>query len=79
MSFRDYKKFDSVETAAVLNAIKLQGIRETNCRIVEDMYSGYKVWVIRHRWAWHMELIPIYFGPEAYGGYEPIVRLTGKI
>ena len=39
MAFIDYEKaFDSVEIAAVLEAIRNQGVSEVYCRVLEDIY-----------------------------------------
>ena len=40
LAFIDYEKaFDSIETSAVLNAIRQQGVGELYCRILEDIYK----------------------------------------
>lgn len=41
MAFIDYEKaFDSLDTAAVLEALKDQGIEETYIRLLDDIYKG---------------------------------------
>lgn len=50
MAFIDYEKaFDSVDIAAVLEALKDQGIEETYIRLLDDIYKGYTGRIILHK------------------------------
>ena len=57
MAFIDYEKaFDSVDTSAVMRAIRNQGVEETYVQVLEDIYSNGTATIMLHK---ESEKIPI--------------------
>ena len=50
IAFIDYEKaFDSVETSAVIKALRKQGVDEHYVRILEDIYNGSTATIVLHK------------------------------